>query len=252
MAAAFASILPNMIPSHIRAIFFDAVGTLIHPDPAAAVIYAQVGRCFGSRYTTEEISTRFSAAFRREEALDVAGDWRTSEERERRRWHNIVRTVLDDVGEPEACFHELYEHFALPAAWRLSTNAAAAIQQLAGRGYRLGLASNYDHRLHAVTAGFPALRALTHVVISSEVGWRKPARQFFAAMCQAAQLPAAQVLYVGDDPANDYDGAIAAGLQALLVDPNIRANTDAASPWSALALLGTAAYNAGPVGPCAG
>jgi putative hydrolase of the HAD superfamily len=207
-----------MIEAHMRAIFFDAVGTLIHPDPAPAVVYAEAGRRFGSRYTVEAIQGRFASAFEREETADRAGNLRTSEERERRRWRNIVSSVLDDVTDPEACFRELYEHFARPQAWRLEPDAAGLIQQLAGRGYRLGLASNYDHRLHAVAAGFPALRLLPHVVVSSEVGWRKPARQFFAATCQAAAVPANELLYIGDDPANDYEGATVAGLHALLLD----------------------------------
>src|SRR5437660_565192 len=122
-----------MIAKHIRAIFFDAVGTLIHPDPAPAVVYAEVGRRFGSRYTIEVIQTRFTSAFEQEEAADRAANWRTSEERERRRWRNIVGSVLDDVTDPEACFHELYEHFARPQAWKLDSDAPAVIEQLAAR-----------------------------------------------------------------------------------------------------------------------
>ena len=58
----------------------------------------------------------------------------------------------------------------------------------------------------------------TRLVISSEVGWRKPAPEFFAALCRSAGVPAECVLYVGDDPANDYAGAEAAGLRAVLLD----------------------------------
>jgi putative hydrolase of the HAD superfamily len=81
------------------------------------------------------------------------------------------------------------------------------------------LASNYDRRLRSVAAGLPELRPLGHLVISSEVGWRKPAREFFDAVARAAGVPAGQVLFVGDDPVNDGEGARAAGLQALLIDP---------------------------------
>ena len=81
------------------------------------------------------------------------------------------------------------------------------------------MASNYDQRLRSVAAGFPALQPL-QLVISSEVGWRKPAPQFFAAMCRSVQAPADKVLHVGDDVGNDYDGAVTAGLQARLYDPH--------------------------------
>jgi len=71
------------------------------------------------------------------------------------------------------------------------------------------------------------LRTIQHVLISSEVGWRKPAAAFFAALCRQADAPPEAILYVGDDRANDYDGTRAAGLQALLVDP--RGESDAES-----------------------
>jgi putative hydrolase of the HAD superfamily len=93
------------------------------------------------------------------------------------------------------------------------------LDQLSVMGLVLGLASNYDHRLRLVAAGFPALRALKHLLISSEIGWRKPAKQFFQAMCASAGTVPEQLLYVGDHPVNDYQGAEAAGAQAFLLDP---------------------------------
>jgi len=207
-----------MIADNVRAIFFDAVGTLIHPDPGAAAVYCEVGRRHGSKYDMEQIARRFKTAFQKEEDADRAGGLRTSEERERRRWQSIVAAVLDDVADPEACFEELYEHFSRPNAWQLEPEATRILEELSRRGFVLGMASNYDRRLRSVVAGFPGLSRLQHLVISSEVGWRKPAPEFFAAMCAATGLPAANILYVGDDRANDYQGAIAAGLQALLLD----------------------------------
>ena len=143
----------------------------------------------------------------------------TSEEREKLRWQKIVAGVLDDVADVEACFAALFEHFSRPQAWRCDPAAELVLSELARRGYRLGLASNYDSRLRAVAAGLPPLRFMEHLVISSEVGWRKPGRDFFAAVCRTVELPAAAILFVGDDRGNDYDGAVSHGLAALLLDP---------------------------------
>src|SRR5689334_3886912 len=107
-----------LIPPGVRAVFFDAVGTLIHPEPPAPVVYAEVGRSFGSRLTPAEIAARFRTAFAREDALDLAAGLRTNEERERRRWRHIVGAVLDDVSDAGGCFEELFAHFGRPAAWR--------------------------------------------------------------------------------------------------------------------------------------
>lgn len=202
----------------IRAIAFDAVGTLIHPDPPAAEIYAAVGQRFGSRLDARAIGVRFRQAFARQEQKDRAAGLRTDERREIERWRDIVAEVLDDVNVAEACFAVLYEHFAQPWAWRTSAGAASVLAQLGARGFRLALASNYDQRLRRVVAGMPEFAAIEHLVISSEVGWRKPAPQFFAALCRNLELPARDVLLVGDDRDNDFEGGMAAGLQTLLFD----------------------------------
>src|SRR5208282_1862494 len=129
----------------------------------------------------------------------------------------IVGSVLDDVGDPAACFRELFAHFSRPSAWRCDKDAGGVIEQMARQAYVLGVASNYDSRLRPVVAGLPALRPVQHLVISSEVGWRKAAKPFFESLCRTARLPAHQILLVGDDLVNDYEGARAAGLEAVLV-----------------------------------
>ncbi len=87
----------------------------------------------------------------------------------------------------------------------------------------MGVASNFDARLHAVLGGFPELSpARGRVVVSSQLGWRKPAEAFFGAVASAAGRPPHEILYVGDDAANDYDGARASGLAAVLLDPRGR------------------------------
>jgi putative hydrolase of the HAD superfamily len=201
------------------AVVFDAVGTLIHPDPPAPAVYAEVGRKFGSRLPPAVIAARFGEAFRREEVRDLATGLRTSEARERERWRRIVAAVLDDVADPQACFEQLFDHFSRPAAWRCEDEVAATLSRLGALGFELGLGSNYDRRLRRVAGGLPALGAIRHLVISSEVGWRKPSPRFFHSLCREVGRGAEDVWYVGDDRANDYDGARAAGLKAVLFDP---------------------------------
>jgi putative hydrolase of the HAD superfamily len=204
----------------VRAVFLDAVGTLIHPEPPAPVVYAAVARRHGSRLDLPKIGNRFVAAFLRQEVLDQAAGLRTDEEREVERWRAIVGEVLDDVSDPESCFQELYAHFATAGAWRCEAGTREVLEGLAGRGFEVGIASNFDHRLHGVAAGLPELRPARHLVISSQIGWRKPAPAFFAAVCAAVGRDPAEVLLVGDDFANDCEGAKAAGLRALLLDPH--------------------------------
>lgn len=211
-----------MLSPAIRAVFFDAVGTVIHPVPSAAEVYAAVGRRFGSRLTAAEIAPRFLEAFRAEEIKDRSNGLRTSEAREMDRWQAIVQAVFQDSALAAACFPELFEHFARPQAWCCEPDAGPVLAELSGIGCTLGLASNYDSRLRRVVAGLPPLRPVQHLVISSEVGWRKPAPQFFAAVCRLTGLAPGQVLLVGDAWADDCEGGRAAGLRAVLFDPRER------------------------------
>jgi putative hydrolase of the HAD superfamily len=199
-----------------RVICFDAVGTLIHPEPSAVVVYADVGQRLGSRLDVKVIRQSFAAAFARQDLVDRANGWKASEQREIERWRTIVAEVLHDVVDKGACFRALYEHFQQPGNWRCDAAAGRVVEALTRRGYRVGLASNFDHRLRQVLHGFPQLAMLEPIVISSEVGWRKPAPAFFDALRQTPGVAAEELLYIGDDLPNDYEGAIGAGCRALL------------------------------------
>jgi putative hydrolase of the HAD superfamily len=201
----------------VRAVVFDAVGTLITPDPPAPAVYAEVSRRYGSCLAPDVIAARFRDAFRAEEETDRAAGGRTNETREERRWRTIVAATLDDVTDPEACFGELWLHFARPAAWRCDASVGRVIPELCRRGFTVGMASNFDGRLKTVIGGLPALASLRPIVISSEVGWRKPAAEFFQQVVKAVGRSPAEILHIGDDVVNDCDGALAAGLRALHV-----------------------------------
>jgi putative hydrolase of the HAD superfamily len=211
------------ITSGTRAVFFDAVGTLIHPRPSAPTVYAAVAARYGLALSPADVRGRFIAAYQREEAADVSANWLTSEARERKRWHTIVCETLVGVRDQEACYRELFDHFARPEAWEPDADAGAVLTALAARGLVLGMGSNYDERLWSVLAGFPQFEVLKpRVLISSEVGARKPGAGFFAEVVRAAGCAPGEVLFVGDDIDNDYAGATSAGLRAVLLDPHAR------------------------------
>ena len=61
------------------------------------------------------------------------------------------------------------------------------------------------------------MATIEHRVISSVVGWRKPAPQFFAALAETLQISVNEILMVGDDINNDILGAVEAGMSAVWV-----------------------------------
>lgn len=216
--------------STTRWIAFDAVGTLIYPEPSAGAAYHQVARRHGSRRSLDDITARFKDAYQNigwaAAESQCPGrsehpghfDHLTSEELERERWRQIVATVIDDVPNPTACFEELYAHFADPASWRIFDDVAPTLAKLRERGYLLAIASNFDHRLHAICDTFPELKDISCRVISAAVGHRKPSRQYYDALMVATGAEPGEILMVGDDYENDVIGGTKSGLRAVYLD----------------------------------
>jgi putative hydrolase of the HAD superfamily len=205
----------------VRAVLFDAVGTVLQPHPPAALAYYEAGRRFASQLCAAEVTKRYEAAFRRQEALDqAAGHGHTDEAREAERWRQIVLDVFDDVPNIDPLFEYLWAHFASPTNWRVFPDVAPAWDELERRGLALGLASNFDARLAEVCRGHEPLAQCRRIFVSSRLKVRKPHRAFFAAIEQSLNLPARQILLVGDNLQTDYQAALAAGWEALLISRN--------------------------------
>ena len=204
-------------PSYgVEAVLFDAVGTLIHPDPPAAEVYHRLGRKHGAGLSREEVASRFRDAFR--QVFSDAAE--TSDELERVRWREVVGCVFQELSSAavEPLFAELWSHFAESSNWSLYSDVPRVWRALESRGYRLGVASNYDDRLPGVLAGHPPLDGCRRVFWSSQLGYNKPDRRFFAAIEERLNLPPERILLIGDDYEKDHRGATLAGWQAIHLD----------------------------------
>jgi len=202
-------------------VLFDAVGTLMFPDPPVPEVYAEAGRRAGSSLSVEQIASRFRAAWSSQLAVATDSDLHTSESIERQRWRDLVSEVFDDVEDVTPLFQSLWEHFARPTFWRLFEDVSPVFERLAHAGVPVGIASNFDVRLRRIAAGTPALERC-RIFISSEIGYRKPSPRFFADIERALGQKAGDLLLVGDDPAADVRAAREVGWESLLIDRRSR------------------------------
>lgn len=209
---------PNSASTTVRVVLFDAVGTLLTPEPDVAEAYCRAGRRHGSLRSIDEIRERFPRVRQEEEQRDLAAlDGRTDEYRERQRWGRIVERVFDDVADVESLLDDLWEHFARADSWRIVPAACEAAQRLRAAGMRVAWASNFDARLPQIIAARSKLAGLGEVFVSSQLGFRKPHVGFFRAIeRRLGNPPRPSLLLVGDDRTNDYEAALAAGWQAWL------------------------------------
>ena len=221
----------------IEGIVLDAVGTLIDPSPPVARAYADAALRQGVVVDMAEVKRRFGRHFRNDEVDEQRGPMVTDEAIEHRRWRRIVVNVLPDLPDLDRAFAELWDHFGRPEAWRCFPDVGRGLLDLRDAGYRLRIASNFDGRLRSVAAGLPDLAGFVdELVISSEVGHRKPHPSFYLAACVSLGLSPDRVLCVGDDPENDVLGPERAGLRGLYLDRDGRKALGLASFPDLLAL----------------
>jgi putative hydrolase of the HAD superfamily len=211
----------------IEGIVFDAVGTLIEPVPSVALAYTQAALRQGIEVDPSDVKRRFHKYFRVDEVDEQLGPLATDESSEHRRWRRIVSNVLPDLPDPDRAFAELWDHFGRPNSWRAFDDVAPTLQAVREAGLEFVIASNFDARLRSVIAGLEALSGCDdRLVISSEVGFRKPHPIVYRTACKRLELPPERVLCVGDDPENDVRGPQRAGLRGLLIQRDSRSQFD--------------------------
>jgi putative hydrolase of the HAD superfamily len=201
---------------NVKVIAFDAVGTLIYAEPSVTVAYCRILNDLSGRVVDEAIVRKVLGIRLAERSRH--NDLRTNEASERQVWYDLIAELVPDADRVDACFNALYDHFGVASNWRCYDDVAATLNGLKSAGLQLVLASNFDERLNAVCAGLRELSEISRVIISSEIGWRKPAPEFFDMVCQQTSCRPDQILFVGDDLLNDIHGAKQAGMATAWID----------------------------------
>jgi putative hydrolase of the HAD superfamily len=206
----------------IRAVFFDAAGTLIKPTRRVGESYAVVAKKYGVDIAPSDITARFRFCFDASPPLAFPGAATTElAGLERDWWKNLVARVFEPWGSIKRfddCFTELFEYFAGATAWTLYPEVAATLATLKKQGLILDVISNFDSRLHRILAGLGIADRFDQVFVSSAVGHAKPDPRIFQAALQRHGLAPADAAHIGDSETNDIHGASNLGLKAILVD----------------------------------
>ena len=215
-----------------RLILFDCVNTLYLPDASCRPLLVIDG--VASPSTAPLLLERLAERVPGLDALTVhraqRRSWRWAEEQrgsahreipaQLRFQHALAALGLpaDDaalVAELMAVhYRAVVGTFALPEAHVL------LLDEL-GRHHRLALFSNFDHAppLRERLARDGLLERLHPVVISADIGWRKPGRAAFERALELTGEAPGEILFVGDSYGDDVVGARAAGIDCAWINP---------------------------------
>lgn len=211
--------------SDVKAVFFDAAGTLFHVHGSVAEIYLRYAEPYGVKRSPEMLRA-IADAFRRafQDApppVFAATDPGEIKRCERLWWFDIVHHVFYRIGMFEGFddyFDEVFQAFDGPALWRLYPETLTVLKSLKGSGFELGIVSNFDSRLFNVLRGLGLIDLFETVTIASLARAAKPAPRIFQLALDKHALDANEAVHVGDSVRDDIAGGRAAGLTTVLLD----------------------------------
>lgn len=204
-----------MNTDQIRAVFFDVDFTLIYPGPT---FQAEGYRRACAAMDIEVDTARFDQA-------TAASSFILDEVEEQIYNHDLfvhyTASIIEHMGgrgpKVVEVARQIYDQWAVNHHFEMYDDAAPVLRTMQERGLKVGVISNSHRSLDAFRDHF-SLAGLIHVHVSSaEHGYMKPHRSIFDAALERAGVTAAESVMVGDSLKHDVEGALKAGMRAVLL-----------------------------------
>lgn len=189
-----------------RAVFLDALGTLVELEPPWTSLRARVPAEISDERLM--VALRAEMAYYREHSHEGRDEPSLAELRAR-----CAAIVSERLGM-EISVDELVDAIRFD----VYPDVEPALAGLRDRGLTLIAVSNWDCSLPRVLERCGLDGLLDSTVTSAGTGSRKPDPGIFRAALEVAGCEPAEALHVGDTPEEDVVGARAAGIRPLLID----------------------------------
>src|SRR6058998_1457973 len=205
----------------IKAVFFDAVGTLFRLTKTVGDHYDYVGGEVGLDLDAQNLERAFHTAWRQMPQRAAINGPR--EDDDKGWWRELVDLVLKQVApslsefDRDNFFEIAYEHFAEAGVWELHSEVPAVLEKLRPR-FQLAVISNFDGRLRLILQDLGVSKFFSYIFISSELGADKPDPEIYRRAVSLMKLHPNEVLHVGDDSQRDWEAASAAGLSVFRLE----------------------------------
>ena len=205
----------------LKAILFDAVGTLFHLTGTVGDRYARVGSGIGLTLDADKLDRAFYSVSKKMPARAAIDEPRENDDKGW--WRKLVDLVLDEAApslselDRDNFFEIAYEYFAEAGVWELYPEVPGVLKKLEPR-FQLAVISNFDGRLRFILEHLGISKFFARILISSEIGAEKPDPEIYRRALKLIDLKANQVLHVGDDSERDWKAASVAGLSIFRLD----------------------------------
>lgn len=136
-------------------------------------------------------------------------------------WSDFLQRLLAhlDLGRPDPfAASELFERFARASAWTVFPEVPATLAEIARMGFPIVVVSNFDERLPRIGEELGLGSLVKAWIYSQQIGVEKPHPAIFEAACNVIGAEPQAVVHVGDRQREDVEGALAVGMEALLLD----------------------------------
>lgn len=202
----------------MKAVFFDAGGTLIHID------YPRIGAAIKQVLGRDVPADAWVAAdYAGRDAVEramAAGEAQADTSR----WRVHFSAMLEAIGLSKDDFDTvtpvvMASHRHMHLWCGVQPGTAEALAALKAAGYFVAVISNADGTVEKLLTGAGLTPHLRFIVDSGLVGVEKPNRKIFDIALEKAGVSAAESYYVGDLFPVDVVGARNAGLTPILLDP---------------------------------
>lgn len=199
----------------VAAVFFDVDFTLISPGPT---FRGEGYRAFCARYGMQVESDRFDGAVA---AAASVLDGLEEAPYDAEVFVAYTRRIIEGMGGSgariEECAREIYREWAVCRHFELYPDVPPALAALRAAGIRLGLISNTHRCLDSFQSHFELDGLISATVSSSDHGFLKPHPSIFQAALRLVGVPAREAVMVGDSLRQDVEGALRAGMRAVLL-----------------------------------
>ena len=208
-----------------RAILFDVYGTLATWYPDRYVLHQRAASKFGIEVTKEGIDAGYAVAEAYLTHQNTTAPIRLMSQKERdqffARFEQMVLEGCDIEVDLELADRIWQEVAKQEYELVLYDDVIENLNSLRDQGFIVGIVSNVPSGGEELADQLGLSGSIDFAVTSSEVGCEKPDPRIFAeALRRAESTPPSNAVMVGDQIESDINGAMAAGIQPVLLDRN--------------------------------